>query len=113
MGTQGVGGKLLATMDVDEPCEASSYSPSELEQNFSDHILQWTQDQEALCNHLQARSTWIEENIQGQSNSATTIFSTLCRQGKKPERLEPLAGILRDPRMACDGTDNAISFSID
>merc|ERR1719277_1717968 len=108
--TQGTGGILSATQD--SVCESDAYWPSELEQGFRDHVLDWTKDRVTLCDHLVERNAWIQANLQGQVTTPG-IFSSRCRKGKQQERMEPLAGILRDPRMFCDGTGHDLLFSID
>jgi hypothetical protein len=44
--------------------------------------------------------SWIKQN-KGYEPASHQIFSTLCKKGRNPELIEPLAGILRDPRFPC------------
>jgi len=109
--TTGSGGNLKASLGG--VCTEDSYQPSQLEQEFATHASEWTGEAGSLCEHLGARSAWIRENREDNLTSGDAIFSRLCKKGKSPELLEPLAGILRDPRFICDSTDFDREFSID
>jgi len=102
----GQGGNLPATSGVPE-CSEDSYNPSELETGFSQNANQWTETPSALCSHVQE---WVTENLAGE-REAGPKFSRLCKQGQPMQVIEPLAGILRDPRMFCP--DYGAEFSID
>jgi len=108
---QGSGGNLNST--VGGVCTQDSYVPSYLEHDFSTHVLNWTATKNSLCQHLDTRMTWIQENLEGNLQSGGSIFSRLCKKGKAPQILEPLAGVLRDPRFFCDTMDRKVLFSID
>jgi len=60
-----------------------------------------------LCSHL---DEWVTENLAGGSEAGPK-FSRLCKQGQLMQVIEPLAGILRDPRFLCP--HNNTLFSID
>lgn len=109
--TSGSGGNLKASLEG--VCREDSYQPSVLEQSFIAHASDWTADATSLCEHLGSRMAWIQENTEGSFTSGTSIFSRLCKKGKPPELLEPLAGILRNPRFICDGVDFDKEFDID
>jgi len=104
---------MQATLDGN--CTEDYYRPSELEEHFDTHALEWTEDPASLCEHLptKARRTWIQENLEGSFQSGASIFSVLCKKGEAPQLLEPLAGILRDPRMICDGVGQKLLNNID
>jgi hypothetical protein len=55
--------------------------------------------------------TWIEQNKKGDFDSK--LFSTSCQAGEYPQFIEPLAGILRDPRFACWDRADQDLFSVD
>lgn len=110
-GVQGSGGKLNASLDG--VCDEDIYYPSELEQGFSSNVMKWTETDKSLCEHLDSRYTWLEENVKGEINSGGEIFSRMCKKGEAPQRLEPLAGVLRNPKMFCDSTDLGTEFNID
>jgi hypothetical protein len=57
--------------------------------------------------------SWINQN-KGIEPASRHIFSTLCKKGQAPQLIEPLAGILRDPRYPCRGATNLmLEFSIE
>lgn len=87
--------------------------PSLLEKEWYSHVLNWTADPVSLCDHLSERSTWLRENEDGKLQSGGSVFSRLCKKGEAPQLLEPLAGILRDPRMICEGVDQELASSTD
>jgi len=111
-----------------QKCAADGYVPSPLEKGFVEHSKEWADpalkclegntttadfhnpmrgkcksNTEALCAHLDAptRQAWIE-GVAGKTDLSQTIFSKLCVKGEAPQLLEPLAGVLRDPRTFCD-----------
>merc|ERR1719361_1813629 len=63
----------------------------------------------ALGNHAQE---WIDQNHR-KSSVDTHIFSQICRKGKQPQYVEPLAGIMRDPRFVCESDDDPMEYSIE
>jgi len=81
-------------------CTADAYTPSALEQQWSQDADTWTADH---CKHMKETDakSWINGNTAGPFDP--NIFSTVCRKGKVPQFIEPLAGILRDPRAGCFG----------
>eukprot|EP00928_Gymnodinium_smaydae_P048124 TRINITY_DN3215_c0_g1_i1.p1 TRINITY_DN3215_c0_g1~~TRINITY_DN3215_c0_g1_i1.p1 ORF type:complete len:334 (+),score=50.68 TRINITY_DN3215_c0_g1_i1:164-1165(+) len=108
----GSGGLLHAT--TSEVCMEDGYFPSALEAGFVGHPLDWTSDAKALCEHLgEGGHNWILENTKGALSSGTDIFSRVCRKGQKQQLVEPLAGILRDPRFLCDSESAQLRSSID
>lgn len=111
MPMQGTGGNLNATLAG--LCTEDHYTPSLLEQQFAAHPLEWTASKEALCHNLDWRHDWIRENMDGNLLSGDAIFSRLCKRGEAPQLLEPLAGLLRDPRVICDGTSHKEIESIE
>jgi len=106
--TYGDGGRLSALAGTDV-CSKDSYNPSHLEERFSQNANLWTKDRSTLCSHVEE---WVTENLAGGSEAGPK-FSRICRKGQPVQVIEPLAGILRDPRMACPNTGIAIEFSID
>lgn len=114
--TQGRGG-VMAVPLVGETCKGSGYIPSQLEKTFADNALAWLQSSDDLCSHLSnaTRQTWID-TIQGRlapSTGSTEIFSRWCEDGQTPQAIEPLAGLLRDPRFLCDENTREKKFSIE
>lgn len=91
------------------PCRTDEYNSSDIEASFYRNVLNWTSNEASLCTHLTAevRDAWISENKAGKSSGH--LFSTICKRGEPPQVIEPLAGILRDPRFLCDGTDKLYS----
>lgn len=92
-------------------CAVDTYAPSSLENQWMANALEWTASH---CSHMDTvvADTWISQNEKG--NFGANLFSTLCRSGQVPQYIEPLAGILRDPRFACNGRDTAQDlFSLD
>lgn len=110
---QGRGAKLKATLDG--ICKEDYYWPSELEKQWNAHVLEWTGDQVSLCQHMHRtkRRAWLGQNRGGIRKPGMSIFSKLCKKGKPPQLIEPLAGILRDPRMICNGVEQRIASSTD
>lgn len=105
-----MGGRLSAFAGG-EVCTADSYHPSDLEIGFMHNANAWTNDQPTLCSHL-AKKEWVTENQAGNGMASST-FSRMCRNGEHPQVLEPLAGILRDPRYLCPDNYRFLLFSID
>jgi len=75
------------------------------------HANAWTHHRPTLCSHL-AKKEWVTENLAGIGMASPT-FSRTCRKGEHPQVLEPLAGILRDPRFFCPLNSLSLLFSID
>jgi len=106
--TQGRGSRLSASEGTDV-CSEDSYTPSVLEERFSQNANLWTKDSSTLCSHLEE---WVTENLERESG-ASPKFSRLCRQGRPIQVIEPLAGILRDPRLFCPHVKHSLVFSVD
>jgi len=104
----GLGGKLLATSDM-AGCSEDSYIPSNLEKGFAQNANSWTKSAPKLCSHLEE---WVTENLAGK-HEAGPKFSRLCKQGQPMQVIEPLAGILRDPRVFCPSTGIDMVLSVD
>jgi len=102
------GGNLSASSGTDI-CSEDSYNPSYLEEGFSQNADLWTGDVSTLCSHLEE---WVTENLSGK-REAGPKFSRICKKGQAMQVIEPLAGILRDPRMFCPSTDADTVFSVD
>lgn len=113
---QGKGGTLKTEgFNLDYICQETRYTSSPLETLFRKNINSWAQTAEPdeVCAHLGYKSTaWIKQNMEETEPSAD-IFSTLCRKGEAPQLIEPLAGLLRDPRFLCSSDSPALKFSID
>jgi len=107
----GNGGNLAVSLPG--VCLQDAYMPSDLESAFYANAEEWTKDEASLCPHLDAADMWIEENVENKLNSGTSIFSRLCKKGMPPQLLEPLAGVLRDPRVICRPFDEHYFFGID
>jgi len=115
--TQGEGGRLSATEEdfKNQVCKSNKYTPSPLEDEFRENINAWTQNKETpeLCIRMGTKAnSWISQN-RGETPASGKIFSKLCKEGHYPQLIEPLAGILRDPRFPCQGIGYELEFSID
>lgn len=110
-----IGADPTATGDV---CLEDKYTPSEMEAQWYANAGTWLEQEwhddmklagyvPEHCKHLSqtTASAWIQQNEHGNHDPA--IFSRVCRKGKVPEYIEPLAGILRDPRFPCDASFSA------
>ncbi|CAE7259644.1 unnamed protein product [Symbiodinium sp. CCMP2592] len=103
-----VRGSHLSALPLVQPgrvCTESWYRSSELEDTFHGNPDALTADWTSSCETLErfdSNHTWIER-IQNNSyrDSDYKIFSTLCRAGFPAQVIEPLAGVLRDPRFNC------------
>lgn len=95
-------------------CARDEYLPSQLEVAFRTSIPEWTTNQTQVCRLLrrEVRRAW-HMQVRGCEPFTRQIFSTMCRQGEPPQLLEPLAGLLRDPRMNCEGSNKAFLFYVD
>lgn len=96
-----------------EACTEDGYQPSLLEASFKENAVKWTSDQKSLCDHLSTEEVdaWLGQN-QGRE-PAGPVFSRLCKRGRAPQLLEPLAGILRDPRFICRSARRSLKFQIE
>lgn len=112
-----------------QTCSGNDYIPSPLEKAFVEHSTEWVDpalsctdvstgpnatefgpydntcksDTKQLCAHLDGptQQAWIA-GIAGKGKLSESIFSKLCVEGQAPALLEPIAGVLRDPRTLCD-----------
>jgi len=110
--TQGAGGHLLSTIKNFQ-CKEDAYYPSDLEKAFTNKPASFFDNQQAVCDTLgNTGNEWIEQNIAG-IRADNKIFSKICRKGQYAEYVEPLAGILRNPRFPCGGNSMALKFNID
>lgn len=112
--TQGKGGNLSPT-EKDNTCEDDGYTSSPLENEFRENINAWAVDRGAkeACAHMGSNvESWINQN-KGNEPTSHQIFSKLCKKGRNPQLIEPLAGILRDPRFPCRGYEPGLEFSIE
>jgi len=102
-------------MEHTDACTEDSYEPSLLEKSWVTNRETWTGPEH--CDHMDSNTqqAWVDTARATQSKGdgqasqpvemlATNehIFSKLCRIGEAPSFIEPLAGILRDPRFDCD-----------
>ncbi|CAE8630843.1 unnamed protein product [Polarella glacialis] len=109
--TQGFVGSLSAALD--EVCTEDYYQPSDFEAQFHTNALAWTRDEKELCEKLgQPAKQWMDQNKAGRLTDAS-VFSRLCKKGHAVQLIEPLAGILRDPRFLCPGFEPSLEFSIE
>lgn len=88
-------------------CAEDSYEPSPLEAEWVKNNKAWTGTDH--CSHLdlQTQQIWVSAARATQTHKErpalpTNIFSKICWAGQPPSFIEPLAGILRDPRFDCD-----------
>jgi hypothetical protein len=86
-------------------CEHDEYKSSPLEQEFRENINSWAADKGAkkACAHMEGRTDrWIN-SLNGTEPASLDVFSNMCKKGHHPQLIEPLAGVLRDPRFPCAG----------
>lgn len=110
----GVGGHMPATRNSADVCTTSEYIMSPLERSFMVDTLATISNSTTNCDKLgDTPRKWIIRNLDAgeATDDDTAIFSTICKSGSAPQVIEPLAGILRDPRQFCDNRDHV--FSID
>lgn len=93
-----------------QPCAQKAYTPSALETQWSQNVLAWTADPCKHISHVDALK-WVGENEKG--NLDPKIFSTICLASKEPQYIEPLAGLLRDPRALCPEWKQSFVMSVD
>eukprot|EP00438_Fugacium_kawagutii_P034698 Skav231169 [mRNA] locus=scaffold3252:297026:301749:- [translate_table: standard] len=116
VGVTTAGGNMLAAGTSAARCGETSYFPSALESRFRRDRLNLTENVDALCNALRnASDKWIGMNLEAQPPPMETleIFSKMCPSGANEQIMEPLAGILRDPRMFCPNTSRTLLHSVD
>ena len=87
-------------------CTRTWYESSSIEKLFYRNADVLTANRTILCETLKPwnyEDSWRRPIREGRARSPqSTMFSTLCREGFRPQVLEPLAGVLRDPRFLCD-----------
>jgi len=100
--TFGEGGKMKASVLTEPVCTEDYYHPSDLEMFFASNVSGHTSSKDELCAALKSHGAqnWVAENL-GEAVPETRLFSTMCVKGHFPALVEPLAGILRDPRFFC------------
>jgi hypothetical protein len=121
-----------------EICQEDKYEPSAMELAWVDNVdwvgtnesaFSWMYNQCAFdkshpkyndcvnlmehCKHMPAEqaNAWIQQNVDGKYSSE--IFSKICRKGEVAHFIEPLAGLLRDPRFYCPERGVTDLFSVD
>jgi len=112
---RGTGGSLRATIGGVQSC-SGVYTRSKLEEDFAMDPDSKTNDITKLCDTFGERGeSWIRQNMEKETPDLD-IFSKMCVAGQKQKLIEPLAGILRDPRFLCsdqDQTSTSLLYSID
>mmetsp|Transcript_46044 Transcript_46044/g.103414 ORF Transcript_46044/g.103414 Transcript_46044/m.103414 type:complete len:356 (-) Transcript_46044:22-1089(-) len=86
-------------------CTNTWYRSSKFERLFLEHPTELTDNQGILCKTLEEWNylhTWLGLHTSDIQAADDSVFPTMCRAGSRPQRLEPLAGILRDPRYPCE-----------
>jgi len=90
-------------------CTHTWYRSSKIERLFLERPNELTANKTILCkvlNDWNYLHTWLGRHTSADiQNADDSVFPTMCRAGSKPQRLEPLAGILRDPRYQCKSKD--------
>jgi len=109
------GGKMLATKPPLLRCSETRYRPSQLERRFKEQVLELTDDSDILCDALRgATAQWINMNLEEtEASPSSDIFSQICPEMAKEQIIEPLAGVLRDPRMFCLDDSRQTLMSVD
>jgi len=113
--TQGTVGMMSANCGYpsESLCKETHYKPSELESSFKANAVEWTSDKKELCHQLREGGAWdLLRDLKGDV-PPDCKFSTMCVEGKPQQFIEPLAGILRDPRFLCESTHIFHKFSIE
>lgn len=83
-------------------CPSEAYFASTLEFTWKMNAMRW-QEQPELCEKLyDVSAKWLNAT-KGIKQPANNIFSRLCQRNSHPALIEPLAGVLRDPRYICNG----------
>ena len=87
-------------------CAYTWHESSSREKVFRQNADELTANRGILRENLEPfnyKDRWQSPIREGRIRSPReTKFSTICREGFGPQVLEPLAGVLRDPRFACD-----------
>eukprot|EP00928_Gymnodinium_smaydae_P054655 TRINITY_DN38384_c0_g1_i1.p1 TRINITY_DN38384_c0_g1~~TRINITY_DN38384_c0_g1_i1.p1 ORF type:complete len:709 (+),score=63.71 TRINITY_DN38384_c0_g1_i1:42-2168(+) len=85
-------------------CKENAYMPSKLEMDFLVDNEKMGANTTEMCRRLNrdVRSAWLRQ-IRGCEPFSEETFSTLCIRGRRPQLIEPLASVLRDPRLVCEG----------
>jgi len=110
-------GRMPATLN--SMCDRTSYTASAIEMKFKEHTLQLTNDQDVLCETLKGvTDQWLQMNLQetplAMPLASSDIFSQICPNSAATKQvIEPLAGLLRDPRMFCLENSVRILLSVD
>ena len=97
-------------------CAATSYVPSALENRFMKDPNDVTKDAVSLCDALGSwKDTWIKMNLEETPVTSTSdLFSSICPSERANKQvIEPLAGILRDPRVFCGRDIEEFFMSVD
>eukprot|EP00435_Cladocopium_sp_Y103_P074582 s1005_g49.t1 len=111
-------GQMPSAASPKTSCTQTSYMPSAIEKKFKQQAIQLTNDQNHLCGALKgATDQWLAMNFQRTpAPSQSGIFSQICPGPMATKQvIEPLAGLLRDPRIFCvkNKTPEIFKFSID
>lgn len=95
----------------EELCGEDTYTASLMEKEWTANAENYTEGDHCSRMPQADADSWISQNANG--NFDHRIFSKLCRKNKAPQFIEPLAGILRDPRFGCYGRNFGELFSVD
>ena len=98
------GVQMPAVLNPKSNCGERIYFPSTIEKHFQQHVLQLTNDKGELCGALKGvTEKWLAMNFQKIPPTAKSdIFSQICPDPMATKQvIEPLAGLLRDPRAFC------------
>ena len=109
-------GQMPSTVIPKTDCSQTNYLPSAAEKKFKEQAVQLTNDKNSLCGALKGTTDqWLAMNFQKmQATSKPDIFSHMCPGPMATKQvIEPLAGLLRDPRMFCLNTSGELLLSVD
>ncbi|CAJ1399545.1 unnamed protein product [Effrenium voratum] len=107
--SRGVTPNMPSTLVDKAVCGEKMYQSSPLEQKFLQDPIRLTDTKTALCDALGEDSVaWVQMNSQDQlpdPDAEGALFSRICTPGHQPQLIEPLAGMMRDPRFQCKSVD--------
>eukprot|EP00435_Cladocopium_sp_Y103_P050836 s618_g15.t1 len=111
-----VAGQMPSAVSPKTRCSQTSYLPSAIEKKFKEQAVQLTSDLNVLCGALKGTTNqWLAMNSQKTPvTSKSDIFSQICPNPMATKQvIEPLAGLLRDPRFFCLNKTVELLFSVD
>mmetsp|Transcript_30510 Transcript_30510/g.62918 ORF Transcript_30510/g.62918 Transcript_30510/m.62918 type:complete len:346 (+) Transcript_30510:63-1100(+) len=109
-------GQMPSAVSPKTSCSQTSYLPSAIEKKFKLNAVQLTKDRHVLCGALKGTTEeWLAMNLKKTpATSKSDIFSQICPGPMATKQvIEPLVGLLRDPRFLCLKKPELFTFSVD